>query len=478
MPPATMRMMKKIRSRWQCLWRLIRRLVTLGFLLLLCLLAGNSLVNVARYRLNLVSDNIPLSGTGSMYPTFPKGETKTPEEQAHEVVSVPGMQRYPSGVTVLGRQLWGYSIGRGDIISFINDKTKEITRRDTGVATGFVKRVVGVAGDVLEIRDGSLLVNGAAAAEPFTARARSTFGGSFIPECQQVTVPAGSLAVMGDNRKGSSDSRHELGFVAVTDVSHVIPWSKQPGVLSAHWRDISGDLNESARIVLDAETYLQLLNQKRQSAGVKPLKFNAKLQTSAAKRGEVILRYNDFSFEASRSGYTMAKALREAGYANIVWGEAPTQGYYEAEELLENQFTFPDSRKFLLDPDYQELGIAEVHGEINGCPTQVIVQHFGGYRPPNYSADDIAGWKTALTRLREIQPSWERLKDYPEFYAEHRPDADRMLQIISQRIRSIEAIVARMEANQWLTAEERRAAEQDEGLAREQEALAGRLNSP
>jgi len=34
----------------------------------------------------------------------------------------------------------------------------------------------------------------------------------------------------------------------------------------------------------------------------------------------------------------MAKAMSDVNYSNIIWDEEPTQGYYEAEELMDNQF--------------------------------------------------------------------------------------------------------------------------------------------
>src|SRR5258708_6680334 len=43
---------------------------------------------------------IPISGTGSMYPTFPKGTTATPQEQSKEVVARPMMFPYPNGLTI------------------------------------------------------------------------------------------------------------------------------------------------------------------------------------------------------------------------------------------------------------------------------------------------------------------------------------------------------------------------------------------
>jgi signal peptidase I len=432
---------------------------------------------VTKGQLNLIKEPIALSGTGSMYPTFPKGQSKTLEELAKETVGMPEMSKYPSGIVLLGKRLLGYTIGRGDIVSFSSSKTFEITSRDGGRPSGFAKRVVALPGDTVEIKDGLLIINGQPQKEPYAAKARSTFGGQFLAECKQITIPEGKLFVMGDNRKGSGDSRHELGLIDFNDINHVIPWKSQFGSLDKNWRDTSRDTGEASKIRLDKNKYLELLNEKRKEAGVKPLKYQPKLEQSAAKRGEIIIKFDDFSFEATRSGYTMEKAVRETGYSNITWGEAPTQGYYEADELIENQFQFPDSKKFLLDKNYQEVGIAEVEGEINGCPTQVIVQHFAGYIPPNYKKEDVESWKMSLNQLKEIQPAWARLKESPGFYERNKNDVDRINEILLLRISNMIAISKRMESNQWLTAAEQKMADQDKTLFDEQEAIAKRLNS-
>ncbi len=110
---------------------------------------------------------------------------------------------------------------RGDIVVF---KYPLDPRKD------FIKRVIGIPGDVVEIRDKVIFVNHQRLNHdvgvftdphimPGTLRPRDNLG--------PVSVPAGHLFVMGDNRDESFDSRF-WGFVPLRDVSgkaFIIYWS-------------------------------------------------------------------------------------------------------------------------------------------------------------------------------------------------------------------------------------------------------------
>jgi len=97
----------------------------------------------------------------------------------------------------------------GDVIVFKapNDPEKD-----------YIKRVIGVAGDRIIIKDADVYLNGVKLSESaYLEESVKTYAGSFLRDQQEITVPQDQYFVLGDNRSNSSDSR-EWGFVSVKSI--------------------------------------------------------------------------------------------------------------------------------------------------------------------------------------------------------------------------------------------------------------------
>ncbi len=92
-----------------------------------------------------------------------------------------------------------HDINRGDVVVFT---------RPPGLPAGpgepedLIKRVIGVPGDTLQAKEGSMYVNGKLLDEPYLPEGTST-----VNLDKPVTIQDGQAWVMGDNRNNSQDSR-------------------------------------------------------------------------------------------------------------------------------------------------------------------------------------------------------------------------------------------------------------------------------
>jgi signal peptidase I len=171
--------------------------------------------------------NIP---SGSLIPTLLVGDYLFVSKYAYGY----SKHSFPFDLVPITGRVWSAEPKRGDVIVFRNDK-------DQG--KDYIKRLIGLPGDTVQVIRGRLFINGAEverkAVEPFTTDRpwgeerkvpqydETLPGGTthriieingdesgLADNTNPMTVPAGHYFFMGDNRDGSQDSRFDsVGMV-------------------------------------------------------------------------------------------------------------------------------------------------------------------------------------------------------------------------------------------------------------------------
>jgi signal peptidase I len=165
--------------------------------------------------------------SGSMRPTLLEGDYLFVTKWSY------GYSRYslPFGPDIFSGRIWGSEPKRGDVVVF---------KFPPDPSVDYIKRVVGLPGDKIMVKDGQLVINGVGVPREKVGQIdnaditevdrpvdvyRETLPNGVTYDTLDLTpnsigdntrefdVPPGHYFMMGDNRDNSSDSRFTVGFV-------------------------------------------------------------------------------------------------------------------------------------------------------------------------------------------------------------------------------------------------------------------------
>jgi len=190
--------------------------------------------------------------TGSMKPTIMEGDRVFVWKSAYQVrVPFTTIRLFRTGIPL-----------RGDVV---------VIRNPDGGSVPFVKRLVGLPGDVVELRNESLYINGTLQPTSFLPEQRADDGETVLLGTEKlsgrphpvrvlpdrpafrtfgpITVPEGEVFLMGDNRDESRDARF-FGTRPVSDLlgrAVGVMWSWSPEFLKGpRWNRIGRPFIQTA----------------------------------------------------------------------------------------------------------------------------------------------------------------------------------------------------------------------------------------
>ena len=127
----------------------------------------------------------------------------------------------------------------------------------------------------------------------------------------------------------------------------------------------------------------ELANASRDELGFHPLRENAALNQAAHLKATDMFE-KDYFAHHSPEGITPWYWLERSDYGYAAAGENLAIGFLESEQVHRAWMNSPSHQKNILNPNYQEMGIAVLKGYFQGRETTLVVQFFGTPRTEPY----------------------------------------------------------------------------------------------
>lgn len=120
----------------------------------------------------------------------------------------------------------------------------------------------------------------------------------------------------------------------------------------------------------------EFANSARKQLGLEPLNENPVLDTAAFLKAKDMVE-NGYFAHYSPQGVTPWYWLDISGYGYRMAGENLAIGFVESEQVHSAWMKSNSHKKNILNPDFQEMGIAVIRDDFQGKETTLVVQFFG-----------------------------------------------------------------------------------------------------
>lgn len=322
-----------------------------------------------------------------------------------------------------------YGLERGDIVSFSNVETNNLF---------YIKRIIGMSEDQISIKNGYYYINDNALEEKYTLNNLPTFGNTFLPDCESVSVPKDNYFVSGDNRTVSFDSR-VIGFVHKEDIEGVIK-------TNTNAKFVTSPVQRSLlRTTIDPEVFLEKLNNKRVENEVSQIVTHDTLNDLAKVRVQQIKEsFNDWKNKT----IPIDKLLDEREYRYNLVHEFVTFGYLDEQTIVDQIFDSAAEKDEFLSTEYTEVGMGIEEREFQECKYPIISIILSWPVMPTYDQTVLESW------TQEIEVNNQSLLNLQILVGSPNIDQNKLRKLISttaQMQQIAERIYNKQNNREWLT---------------------------
>lgn len=159
---------------------------------------------------------------------------------------------------------------------------------------------------------------------------------------------------------------------------------------------------------ISVERVIEDTNRQRQNVGLQPLKENSALDAAARAKAANMFAENYWA-HFSPSGKDPWGFIKSAGYKFSYAGENLARNFYNSEDVVTAWMNSPSHKDNLLNPNYQDIGIAVAEGVLQGQKTTLVVQMFGksyeavAVAPQNVNLKGVGTKAEPLPRVEQGQ---------------------------------------------------------------------------
>lgn len=127
---------------------------------------------------------------------------------------------------------------------------------------------------------------------------------------------------------------------------------------------------------ISPDDVVSLTNQRRQEAGLEPLRLNDQLSSAALAKAADMFTL-DYWAHNSPEGKEPWTFIKNAGYNYRYAGENLARDFPDSGGVVLAWMASPTHRDNILSARYQEIGVAVINGTLQGRETTLVVQMFG-----------------------------------------------------------------------------------------------------